>query len=152
MRDMRALIHRLADQGITIILSSHLMAEVEGLCNRVAIIQSGKIIYEGEIAALKRSAGASYSLQTTDDAKALKVCEAQPGVEDVRIQQDRIWFTASEDTVAKLSQALVEAGALIRSLTPQTASLEELFFSLTEGADGHGTATPPTEQRVEAAT
>src|SRR5207248_4235357 len=56
MRDMRALIRRLSQQGITIVLSSHLLAEVEELCNRVAIIQLGKIAYEGEISALKRSA------------------------------------------------------------------------------------------------
>jgi ABC-2 type transport system ATP-binding protein len=149
MRDMRLLIRRLADDGITIILSSHLMAEVEGLCNRVAIIQAGKIVYEGEIAALKSTAGASYSLHTTNDDLALKVCEAQPGIEDVRIEQDRIWFTANEEAVAKLSQALVEAGALIRALTPQTATLEDLFFSLTEGADGH---RPPAEAAIEAVT
>jgi ABC-2 type transport system ATP-binding protein len=155
MRDMRRLIRRLADDGITIVLSSHLLAEVEALCNRVAIIQTGKIVYEGEIAALKRSAGASYSVQTTDDELAMSVCLAQPGIEDVRIQRPddagaahpgeagraapaRIWFTASDDAVARLSQALVEAGALIRALTPQTATLEDLFFSLTEGKDGSG--------------
>src|SRR5437762_3264335 len=47
MRDMRVLIRRLADQGITVMLSSHLLAEVEELCNRVAIVRSGKIVYEG---------------------------------------------------------------------------------------------------------
>ena len=137
MRDMRLLIRRLADQGLTIVLSSHLLAEVEELCNRVAIIQRGKIVYEGEIAALKRTAGASYSVQTTDDAKALAVCRAQSGIEDVRLVGERIWFSAPEDAVAQLSQALVEAGALIRALTPQTATLEDLFFTLTEGTDGH---------------
>jgi ABC-2 type transport system ATP-binding protein len=136
MRDMRLLIRRLAQEGITIMLSSHLLAEVEGLCNRVAIVQRGKIVYEGEIAALKRTAGASYSLQTTDDAKAIAICRAQPGIEDVRTVQERIWFSASEEAVAQLSQALIEAGALIRALTPQTATLEDLFFRLTEGADG----------------
>jgi ABC-2 type transport system ATP-binding protein len=141
MRDMRLLIRRLADQGMTIVLSSHLLAEVEELCNRVAIVQSGKIVYEGEISELKRSAGGSYSLSTTDDDRAVRVCEAQRGVEQVKVQNGRIWFTADESTVAQLSQALVEAGALIRALTPQTASLEELFFSLTEGAGGN---VPPT--------
>jgi ABC-2 type transport system ATP-binding protein len=136
---MRLLIRRLADQGMTIMLSSHLLAEVEELCNRVAIVQSGKIVYEGEISALKRSAGGQYSLQTTDDQRAIRVCEAQPRVENVHVQHGRIWFTADEDAVAELSQALVEAGALIRALAPQTASLEELFFSLTEGANGQTT-------------
>jgi ABC-2 type transport system ATP-binding protein len=144
MRDMRLLIRRLAGEGITIVLSSHLLAEVEELCNRVAIIQRGKIAYEGEISALKRTAAGSYSLQTTDDDKALAVCRAQPGIEDVRIVHERILFTATDESVAALSQALVEAGALIRAVTPQTATLEDLFFALTEGGDEQA-ATPEVE-------
>jgi ABC-2 type transport system ATP-binding protein len=132
MRDMRLLIRRLAGDGITIVLSSHLLAEVEELCNRVAIIQRGKIAYEGEISALKRTAAGTYSLQTTDDDKALAVCRGQPGVDDARVVSGQIVFTASEQAVEALSQALVEAGALIRALTPHTATLEDLFFSLTE--------------------
>src|SRR5512135_1450930 len=85
MRDMRVLIRRLAEQGITVLLSSHLLAEVEELCNRVAIVRTCKIVYEGAIADLKRSAGASYRLSTTDDQRALAVCGAQPGIEDVHV-------------------------------------------------------------------
>jgi ABC-2 type transport system ATP-binding protein len=133
MRDMRLLIRRLADDGITVLLSSHLLAEVEELCNRVAIVRSGKIVYEGAIAELKRGAGASYRLSTTDDDRALAVCRAQPGIADVRVAHGKIVFTADEPAVAELSQALVEAGALIRMLMPQTVTLEDLFFSLTEG-------------------
>ena len=62
MRDMRLLIHRLANQGMTVLLSSHLLTEVEDVCNRVAIVRSGAIVYEGLISDLKRSAGASYRL------------------------------------------------------------------------------------------
>ena len=137
MRDMRVLVHRLAQEGITIMLSSHLLAEVEDVCNRVGIVQAGKIVYEGEISALKRSAGAAYTLQTTDDERALAICSAQRGIADTRRQDGRIWFNAEEEhAVAALSQALVEGGALIRSLQPQTARLEDLFFSLTEADDG----------------
>ncbi len=140
MRDMRLLIRRLADEeGITVLLSSHLLAEVEELCNRVAIVRTGKIVYEGAIADLKRSAGATYRLSTTDDDRALAVCGAQPGITDVRVAHGKIVFTADEPVVAELSQALVEAGALIRMLAPETVTLEDLFFSLTEGdleADG----------------
>jgi ABC-2 type transport system ATP-binding protein len=132
MRDMRILIRRLADQGITVVLSSHLLAEVEELCNRVAIVRSGKIVYEGFIAELKRAAGASYRLSTTDDERALAVCRAQAGIADVRIEHGKITFTADDGAVAVLSQALVEAGALIHALAPQTVTLEDLFFSLTE--------------------
>jgi ABC-2 type transport system ATP-binding protein len=141
MRDMRVLIRRLSQHGITIVLSSHLLTEVEELCNRVAIIQLGKIAYEGEISALKRSAGASYALSTTDNDRALEVARAQRGIDNARLHQGQVRFqSASESLVAELSQALVEAGALIVSLTPQTATLEQLFFSLTEGPEGDGAA------------
>jgi ABC-2 type transport system ATP-binding protein len=153
MRDMRLLIRALAGQGITIVLSSHLLTEVEDVCNRVAIVRSGKIVYEGEIADLKRAAGMSYRLATTNDDRALAVCRAQPGISDVRVQKGRIAFTADEAAVAELSQALVEAGALIRALAPETATLEDLFFSLTEDSVGAGTPESSDEpaQAVEAA-
>ena len=149
MRDMRLLIRRLAEQGITVVLSSHLLPEVEELCNRVAIVRSGRMVYEGRIADLKQSAGTTYRLSTTDDHRAIAVCRAQRGVREVRSNQDTISFTADEGAVTELSQALVEAGALIRALIPGTATLEDLFFSLTEGEDG---AAPQAElETVQAA-
>jgi ABC-2 type transport system ATP-binding protein len=132
MRDMRRLIRRLADGGMTVLLSSHLMPEVEELCNRVAIVRSGAIVYEGKIAELKQAAGATYRLHTTDDERALRVCQAQPGITDARRDGATVAFGGDEQAVAELSVALIEAGALIRSLVPQTATLEDLFFSLTE--------------------
>ena len=142
MRDMRLLIRRLAEQGMTVLLSSHLLTEIEDVCNRVAIVRQGRIVYEGEIAALKRGAGTRYWLQTTDDERALAVCGAQPGIADVQTEHGRISFTADEDAAGALSQALVESGALIHAMAPQTVTLEDLFFSFTEG-DGVP-PTPPT--------
>jgi ABC-2 type transport system ATP-binding protein len=133
MRDMRLLIRRLADQGMTVLLSSHLMNEVEELCNRVAIVRSGRIVYEGEISELKRGAGTAYRLETTDDERALAVCRAQTGIDDARRQAGHILFSADEESVAPLSQALVESGALIRAMAPETVTLEDLFFRFTEG-------------------
>ena len=169
MRDMRLLVRRLADEGMTVLLSSHLLGEVEELCNRVAIVRSGAIVYEGEIAALKRGAGTLYRLRTTDDARALAVCQAQTGINDAR-RSDRpdsspagdngrragarpaqIEFSADESAVGLLSQALVESGVLISELAPQTVTLEDLFFSLTEG-DGTvpaaATASPADPAQV----
>jgi len=142
MRDMRLLIRRLADEGMTVLLSSHLLPEVEELCNRVAIVRSGKIVYEGAIADLKRGAGAVYRLSTTDDERALAVCRAQRGLGEVRTAHGYICFSADAAAAAELSQALVEAGALITMLSPETVTLEDLFFSLTEGdaAPGNGAA------------
>jgi ABC-2 type transport system ATP-binding protein len=136
MRDMRVLIHRLASEGMTVLLSSHLLPEVEGLCNRVAIVRSGKIVYEGAIADLKRGAGTTYRLSTTDDERALAVCRAARGLGEVRLDHGYISFSADPAGAAELSQALVEAGALIKVLAPETVTLEDLFFSLTEGDAG----------------
>ena len=142
MRDMRVLVKRLAEEGMTVLLSSHLLGEVEDLCNRVAIVRSGAIVYEGEIAALKRGAGTFYRLHTTDDERALAVCQAQHGVADVRLARGYVELTGDERAVAELSQALVESGVLISELAPQTVTLEDLFFSLTEGDGAVGGAVP----------
>jgi ABC-2 type transport system ATP-binding protein len=145
MRDMRLLIRRLADDGMTVLLSSHLLTEVEEVCNRVAIVRSGRIVYEGRIADLGRSKGVSvYKLSTTDDERALSVCLVQPGITDARIAGSRISFHADDTAAAELSQALIEAGALIRSMTPESATLEDLFFSFTEGTDGVAPAPDET--------
>jgi len=154
MRDMRLLIRRLADEGMTVLLSSHLMNEVEELCNRVAIIQSGAIVYEGAIAELKRTAGTTYRLHTTDDQKALAICLAQPGITDVAADAagDGVRFSAAEsDAVAQLSGALVEAGVLISAMAPQSATLEDLFFSLTEGTRNGATGTRADGELVRGA-
>jgi ABC-2 type transport system ATP-binding protein len=148
MRDMRLLVTRLANEGMTVLLSSHLLAEVEELCNRVAIVRSGSIVYEGEIATLKRGAGTFYRLRTTDDVRAQAVCAAQAGVIDVRSARGHLEFTADEPAVALLSQALIESGVLIAELAPQTVTLEDLFFSLTEG---DGTVAAPTGAGAEQA-
>jgi ABC-2 type transport system ATP-binding protein len=135
MRDMRRLVRRLSQEGMTVLLSSHLLAEVEELCNRVAIVRRGRIVYEGEIAALKRTAGTVYRLSTSDDDRALSVCAAQPQITAVRRVRDHLEFAAEPAAVGPLSAALVQAGALIGELTPQTVTLEDLFFSLTEGPE-----------------
>ena len=122
MRDMRVLVRRLADEGITVLLSSHLMGEVEELCDRVAIVRSGSVIYEGGLDELLHSTGQRYGLRTTDDERALEVAAHQPGVGDVRRDGDGLSFAADEDAAAGLSIALVEAGMGIRALVPAAAT------------------------------
>ncbi len=134
MRDMRLLVRRLADEGMTVLLSSHLMGEVEELCDRVAIVRSGRVIYEGALDALLHSTGQRYQLRTTDDELARRICAAQAGVSEVRAERDGVVFAVDDErAVADLSVALVEGGAAITALMPAAASLEELFFRLTEG-------------------
>src|SRR5262249_8186913 len=136
MRDMRELVRDLAERGITVLLSSHLMGEVEELCNRVAVIRSGRVAYEGLLDQLRARAGIRYRLRTSDDASARRICEQRPGIGEVEGAREGLRFKAEdEDAVAGLSVALADAGAAILELTPQQASLEEVFFQLTEGTD-----------------
>ena len=145
MRDMRALVARLSQAGTTVLLSSHLLAEVEELCNRVAIVRTGRVVYEGVLDDLKRTAGSDWRLRTTDDDRALAICQAQPGIADVRRDPLELRFTGTEHDAAQLSVALVEAGLAIRALAPHAATLEDLFFSLTEddAAPANGRVASP---------
>ena len=134
MRDMRLLIKRLASEGITVLLSSHLLAEVEDVCDRVAIIRSGRIAYQGRLADLRREAGLSYTLRTTNDDAAARALDEAYGVEpDPQPDGSLRFHPADEAAVAALSSQLVEAGASIIEMAPRSATLEELFFDLTEG-------------------
>ncbi len=138
MRDMSTLIRRLAGEGITVLLSSHQLPEVQELCDRVAIVDSGRVVYEGALADLRRQGGAGYVLRTTDDGRALTIARAQPGVEGAIAREDGLRLQADEPSVAGLSLALGTAGVGILALTPELATLEDLFFRLTEEADGAG--------------
>jgi ABC-2 type transport system ATP-binding protein len=136
MRDMRQLIRRLADQGITVLLSSHQLPEVQELCDRVAIVDSGRVVYEGALADLRRQGGAGYRLRTTDDERALQLVREQHGVEHATSSEHGLAFQANEQDVGELSLALGQAGIGILALTPELATLEDLFFRLTEGSNG----------------
>jgi ABC-2 type transport system ATP-binding protein len=155
MRDMRALIRRLAGEGMTVLLSSHQLPEVQELCDRVAIVDRGKVVYEGALADLRRQGGAGYRLRTTDDTIALPVVRTQEGVTHANAGEHGLTFQADEHHVGALSLALGQAGIGILALTPELATLEDLFFRLTEGDDAapakvDGGPPPPAESLVGA--
>jgi ABC-2 type transport system ATP-binding protein len=133
MRDMRDLVRRLAGEGITILLSSHLLNEVEELCNRVAIIRKGRIVYEGGLGELLATATTGYRLRVTEPERARTVLLAQQGIDGVAVTDGELRFTADEETVARVAITLGQARIGITALVPQTASLEELFLGLTGG-------------------
>jgi ABC-2 type transport system ATP-binding protein len=133
MRDMRDLVRRLAAEGITILLSSHLLSEVEELCNRVAIIRKGSVIYQGALRDLLETAITSYRLRAVEPERARAALLAQPGVADVTLREGDLRFTTDEENVAALTVALGQARIGFTALVPETASLEELFLGMTGG-------------------
>jgi ABC-2 type transport system ATP-binding protein len=104
------------------------MGEVEELCDRVAIVGSGRVLYEGLLHELIASATGRYELRTTDDAQAAEIAA---GV--LTQTSDGLSFTGDERTAAELSIALGRAGVGITALVPHAPSLEELFLEMTEG-------------------
>jgi ABC-2 type transport system ATP-binding protein len=149
MRDMRQLIRNLADSGITVLLSSHLMNEVEELCNRVAIIRAGRIVYEGRLDDLRASAAGSYTLRTSDDATAAEICALQAGIRELVVTPDGIRVRGDEAAIERLSLELARSEIALRALIPDHASLEERFFALTEDpVDPPAGAPTPELERV----
>jgi ABC-2 type transport system ATP-binding protein len=152
MRDMRALVRRLADDGMTVLLSSHLMDEVEELCDRVAIVRSGRMVFEGGLADLRaQAASGAFRLRTSDDDRALAVCQAQPGIERAAALTGEISFRGDQSAVGRLSVALVEAGVELHALVPEHATLEDLFFRMTEGDGAEPAAADPEPAAPEPA-
>jgi ABC-2 type transport system ATP-binding protein len=144
IRDMRALIARLASSGITVLLSSHNMLEVQEVCQQVAIMHRGELAFDGSLRELReRAREAEYQLRTDDDERALQVCRQVEGIRDARITSRVITFDAQERHVEKLSRALGASDIAIRSLVAPTSALETAFFRLTDHAeDGHLDAVP----------
>ena len=132
MRDMRDLVRRLASEGITVLLSSHLLGEVEELCNRVAIIRKGRIVYEGQLQELLATASTGYRLRSPEPDRARALLLNQPGIREVVSADGALRFQADEDAVAALSIVLGQARIGVTALVPETASLEELFLGMTE--------------------
>ena len=97
----------------------------------------GRVVYEGALSDLRRQGGAGYRLRTSDDARALELARAQPAIEQPRADDQGLGFQADERAVGALSLALGRAGIAILTLTPELATLEDLFFRLTEESDGH---------------
>ena len=134
MRDMRALVHRLAEDGLTVLLSSHLMSEVEDLCDRVAIVTRGRVVYEGALDELIATTAGRYDVRTTDDAEAAMIARRAPRHHRRdAVQQGRLAGGRRERRRAPHARARARPGIGLRALVPRTATLEELFFRMTEG-------------------
>jgi ABC-2 type transport system ATP-binding protein len=134
IRFLRRLLHQLADEGIAIFLSSHLLAEVQEVCRRVAVIAAGRVVYEGELDDLLGRAGRRFRLAAADAPRAARVLEAVAGVGAVTLADDRMTFAIEGDdaTLLALNTALAEAGVAVRALIPEQLTLEHVFFELTE--------------------
>ncbi|MDP2328685.1 MAG: ABC transporter ATP-binding protein [Dehalococcoidia bacterium] len=134
-RDMRALIPALAREGRAVVLTSHLLNEVEQTCDRLAIMQRGRIIAEGPVETLLGGTVTLVVVPPPDTETALAALRAVPGALRVTPSEAGLRVEGTVDG-AILNHALVDAGIYASTIQPDTRSLESVFLDLTGGAAG----------------
>ncbi|MDP9297553.1 MAG: ABC transporter ATP-binding protein [Actinomycetota bacterium] len=139
MRDIRVLLRALADGGTTIFVSSHLLAEVEAMCDRVGVMAQGRLVAEGPPATLRGEVD-RVRVDVDDVALATRIAAGVAGVSLDRPRPEggagalRAVLDAGV-TPADLNAALVAGGVRVGALVPERDSLEDVFLHLVEGAD-----------------
>lgn len=136
IQEMRSLIAAMPEStGATVLISSHLLGEMEQMVSQVGILNHGKLLFEGPLAALQRHARGGVLLRVLDAQRAVAVLQAQ-GIRAVTrpVQPDTLELPPMPDeALAALVGALAGSGAGVVGLTSQTKNLEEIFLSLTKG-------------------
>ncbi len=134
--EMRDLMQRLSTTGKTVLISSHLLTEVQQICTRVAIINLGKLITETSVEELTHGQG-EYSVKLERVQEALALVRDQAWGRNARIATDGALITpAPESRGRELNLFLVNAGFVPDMLAPATQDLEQIFLQLTNGGSG----------------
>jgi ABC-2 type transport system ATP-binding protein len=141
MAEVRGLISRLGAEGRTILLSSHLLNEVEQVCDSVAILASGRLIQQGSVQELLQQRGA-VRLRTTDDARATDVISGLSWVTDVSNQEDSMVVGGPPERSWEITEALAKEGIYVSEMAPLQVSLERYFLEVT----GENTSTGNTPE------
>ena len=137
MREVRELLQELVRRdGLTVFISSHLLAEIEQLCNRVAIIDGGRLVQEGLVASLKKDRQEEsellLDLGVEDRSAALELLRS---LEQVRLAGDgadgRLRLGLCGISTADFNKQLVQAGIAVTALVPLTGSLEDIYLANT---------------------
>ena len=134
--EMRDLMHRLAAEGKTVFISSHMLSEVQQICTRVAIINLGKLISESSIEELISGRG-EFTVKLERANEALALIQKQPWGRSARLDSSGALVTlAPEGRGRNLNLFLVNAGFAPDMLTQTTQDLEQVFLSLTNSGTG----------------
>jgi ABC-2 type transport system ATP-binding protein len=129
IREIRELLLSLHEQGTTIFLSSHLLAEVEQLCTRVGVLDRGRMVIQDDLATLQQPTGRTY-VRTPDVVEVRALLDGQ--VE----QHDDESLLVRVDDPAELNARLVRAGVRVVELSPERHTLEDVVLAATEaGSD-----------------
>lgn len=128
--EMRALVRGLGRGDRTVLLSSHLIGEVEQICDRVGIIRAGRLITEGSVDELRGAGRLRVRAEPLDEAS--RVVAALPGIDAVDVVDGVLSIGGGVLDAVQVNRALVGAGISVSELTSERASLEHVFLGLTE--------------------
>ncbi|MGH2485046.1 MAG: AAA family ATPase, partial [Ktedonobacterales bacterium] len=137
--EMRDLMRRLAAEGKTVFISSHVLTEVRQICTRVAILNFGQLVTETTIEDLIKGHGEfTVTLEPAHLTEALTLVRAQPWGQSARLDSDHgsLITPAPEGHGRDLNLFLVNAGFAPETLAPQAQDLEQVFLRLTGSAEG----------------
>jgi ABC-2 type transport system ATP-binding protein len=136
MAEMRHLIRNLGQGNRTVLLSSHLMGELEQICDRIGVVKDGKIVAEGSLDELRH--GTRLKLRAKPVEKARELLASLDGVSQTEIQDpDILIIEADPSLAADINRLLVGAGIDVSELTTTQNSLESVFLSLTGEVRSH---------------
>jgi ABC-2 type transport system ATP-binding protein len=138
MAEMRDLLVDIAAGGQTVLLSSHLLTEVQQICDRVGVIAQGRLLAESTVAALRGGASLRLRADPLDTAAAVAARVVGPGAVEV-VDLDHgtraLRLAAEAAVVPELTRALVAAAVDVHEISPVERSLEEVFFEMTAPAE-----------------
>jgi ABC-type multidrug transport system ATPase subunit len=141
--EMRLLIRRLKEElGLTIMLSSHLLYEVEQICNRIAIIEGGNLIYQGSIEELVAKEK-TIKLKVDRPDTAYKLLQDTSGLAISRNGDGSLYLRIADEEIPVVNSLLVEHGLRVFELSPQRETLEQVFFRLTNGREARARTERP---------
>ena len=133
-RDVRALLRELVSTGVTAVVSSHQIGEIEDACDSFTVMNHGKVVWDGTASGLRAEAPpSSYALHTSDDDRALRIANRQPGVIASVTGDGGLALEAEEGSLDAFTIELGEAGVAVRRLELLVSPLESMFFALTGG-------------------
>jgi ABC-type multidrug transport system ATPase subunit len=130
MAEMRAFVRGLGRGRRTVLLSSHLMTEVEQICDRVGVIDAGTLVGEGTVDELRGRE--SLLVRAEPLAQAERVVAALDGVEHVVVDDGALRIAADPGAAPAINRALVQAGVAVSELRAERATLETVFLELTQ--------------------
>jgi ABC-2 type transport system ATP-binding protein len=136
IHEFRAMIRGFVAEGRTVLLSSHLLGEVERICDHVAIVDRGRVVTQGSIAELASGGAEAILVATSDDEEALAIVSCHRAVGGIDIAEEGIRITLLPDVepdaaADDIGRRLIEGGVAIRRFERARASLEERFLEVT---------------------